>query len=330
VNAENASALGERWGFDVPARPGLTAPAMLDAAAAGELDVLFSVGGNFLEVLPEPKAVERALERIPLRVHMDIVASRQMLVDPGEDVLLLPATTRYEIAGGVTETTTERRVVLSPEIPGPRIAEARPEWEVLLDLARRVRPERGAALSHAGTPELRREIAEVVPLYAGIEELREGGDSFQYGGPRLCEGQVFPTADGLARFIDFEIPEAEPLKGRLRLATRRGKQFNSMVQERRDAITGAGREAVLINLADAERFGVGEGDEVVLRSASGELRCRVLVAPIAPGNAQVHWPEGNVLIGDGRRSPGAGIPDYNALVTLEPLAAAGGPSDRRS
>jgi molybdopterin-dependent oxidoreductase alpha subunit len=330
VNAENASALGERWGFDVPASPGLTAPAMLDAAAAGELDVLFSVGGNFLEVLPEPKAVERALERIPLRVHMDIVASRQMLVDPGKDVLLLPATTRYEIPGGVTETTTERRVVLSPEIPGPRIAEARPEWEVLLDLARRVRPERAAALSHAGTAELRREIAEVVPLYAGIEGLREGGDSFQYGGPRLCEGQRFPTGDGLARFIDFEIPAAEPLDGRLRLATRRGKQFNSMVQERRDAITGAGREAVLINAADAERFGVGEGDEVVLRSASGELCCRVLVAPIAPGNAQVHWPEGNVLIGGGRRSPGAEIPDYNALVTLEPLAAAGGPSDRGS
>jgi hypothetical protein len=33
---------------------------------------------------------------------------------------------------------------------------------------------------------------------------------------------------------------------------------------------------------------------------------------------QVHWPEGNVLIGDDRRSPQAGIPDYNARVTVEP------------
>jgi hypothetical protein len=56
---------------------------------------------------------------------------------------------------------------------------------------------------------------------------------------------------------------------------------------------------------------------VMLRSATGELRCEVVPAPIAPGNVQVHWPEGNALIGAGHRSPEAGIPDYNATVTIE-------------
>jgi hypothetical protein len=56
---------------------------------------------------------------------------------------------------------------------------------------------------------------------------------------------------------------------------------------------------------------------VVLRSAVGELRCRIQIAPIAPGNLQVHWPEGNTLIANGRRSPEAGMPDYNAWVTVE-------------
>ena len=55
----------------------------------------------------------------------------------------------------------------------------------------------------------------------------------------------------------------------------------------------------------------------MLRSATGELRCRVHLAPIAPGNAQVHWPEGNVLIADEIRSAEAGIPDYNTRVTIE-------------
>ena len=41
--------------------------------------------------------------------------------------------------GGVAQTSTERRIMFSPEIPGRRIGEARPEWEVFLDLARRVR-----------------------------------------------------------------------------------------------------------------------------------------------------------------------------------------------
>jgi hypothetical protein len=36
----------------------------------------------------------------------------------------------------------------------------------------------------------------------------------------------------------------------------------------------------------------------------------------------VHWPEGNVLIpaGPAHREPMSKVPDYNALVTLEPLA----------
>jgi molybdopterin-dependent oxidoreductase alpha subunit len=317
VSSENVARLGHEWGFPVPERPGRTAPEMLDAASRGELEVLFCAGGNFLDVLPDPAHTEAALARTPLRVHMDIVLSSQMLAEPGEEVLLLPATTRYEIPGGVTETTTERRVVLSPEIPGPRIGEARPEWEVMLELARRVRPGLAEHLSYGGTAELREEIARVVPLYAGIERLEQGGDSFQYGGPRLCEGPRFPTPDGRARFLPLAIPDPAPTDGRFRLSTRRGKQFNSMVQEHRDAVTGAARDAVLVGGPDAQRLGLGNGDAVVLRSESGELRCRVQIAPLAPGNLQVHWPEGNVLIGDGRRSPEARIPDYNALVTVE-------------
>ena len=320
VDEENARHFSELWGFEVPLDPGLKAPEMLDAAGRGELDVLFSSGGNFLDVLPDPARVRRALERTPLRIHMDIVLSSQMLVEPGEAVLVLPAATRYEIPGGVTETSTERRVILSPEIPGPRIAEARAEWDALLDLAARVRPELAGVLAVTGTLELRREIARAVPLYAPIAELREGGDSFQYGGRHYPDGVSFPTQDGRAYFAPVRPPT--PLGGNedgsLLLSTRRGKQFNSIVQESKDAITGATREAVMVSTSDAARLGVSGGQEVVVRSESGELRCRVHLAPIAPGNAQVHWPEGNVLIADEVRSSEAGIPDYNTRVTIEP------------
>jgi len=320
IDEPNARELSERWGFEVPAAPGKTAPEMLDAGRGGDLDVLYSAGGNFLEVLPDPGHVREALRRIPLRIHMDLVVSSQMLVEPADAVLVLPATTRYEIPGGVTETSTERRVIFSPEIPGPRIAEARPEWEVLGALAARVRPAVADRVGFAGTAAIREEIADVVPLYRGIEDLRERGDQFQYGGRHLCAGWRFPTPDGRARFSAVPIPEPVAGDGRLALATRRGKQFNSMVHERRDALTGAGREAVLINAGDAGRLGIADGDEVTVRSEAGELRGRALFARIAPGNVQVHWPEGNVLIGDERRSPAAGIPDYNARVTVEAIA----------
>ena len=318
VTADSAAAFSREWGFDVPGRPGLTAPEMIDAAHRGDLDVLISAGGSFTEVLPDPAFVREALARIGLRVHLDLVLSPQMLVE-GDEVLLLPAATRYEIPGGVTETSTERRIIFSPEIPGPRVAQARGEWEVFGEIAARVRPELARRVRFQSTQAVRDEIGRVVPLYRGIESLRRRGDEVQYGGVRLCEGWAFPTADGRARFTPVlppPVPAAD--ERRLRLSTRRGKQFNAMVQERRDAVTGAGRDAVLISADDAAARGLADGDAVMVRSDHGELAGRALVAPVKPGNVQVHWPEGNVLIDRTRRSAEAGIPDYNAWVEVVP------------
>ncbi|MGH7427409.1 MAG: molybdopterin dinucleotide binding domain-containing protein, partial [Candidatus Methylomirabilaceae bacterium] len=305
------------WGFAPPSARGMTAPEVIDAAHEGRLDVLYSAGGNFLEVLPDPRYVREAMQRVPLRVHMDIVVSSQMLLDPAEVVVLLPAATRYETPGGVTETSTERRVIFSPEISGRRIGEARPEWEVFMDLARRVRPDLATRMIFRDTAAVREEIARAVPFYDGIQHLRRAGDQFQYGGPHLCWGWQFPTPDGKAHFSVVRPPRFELPADMFLLATRRGKQFNSMVHERKDALTGALREAVLVNREDARRLGLKDADPVILRSDAGEFRGRVRIAPMKPGNLEIHWPEGNVLIDRRRRSPEAGIPDFNALVRME-------------
>src|SRR3954462_133869 len=116
----------EAWGFPFPAAPGWTTAEMIDRAADGGVDLFWIVGGNFLETVPDADRSRRALTRPRLRVHQDIVLSSSMLVDGDGDVLLLPAATRYESPGGGTETTTERRIVFSPEIPGRRIGSAKP------------------------------------------------------------------------------------------------------------------------------------------------------------------------------------------------------------
>ncbi len=326
ITPENALRFSDLWGFPVPSRPGMTAPEMIDAASEGRLDVLFAAGGNFLDVLPDPRHVREAMHRVPLRVHMDIVVSSQMLLDPADTVVLLPAATRYETPGGVTETSTERRVIFSPEIPGRRVGEARPEWEVFTDLARRVRPDRAARLTFADTSAIREEIARAIPFYDGIQRLNRAGDQFQYGGPHLCWSWTFPTPDGKAHFSVVPLPQVDLPDGMFVVATRRGKQFNSMVQERKDAITGATREAVLMNQQDAMRLGLRDADPIVLRSDSGEFRGRVRITPIKPGNLEIHWPEGNVLIDRRRRSPQAGIPDYNAVVRVEKADGAARPA----
>ena len=128
---------------------------------------------------------------------------------------------------------------------------------------------------------------------------------------------VFSTSDGLAHFTPVTLPPPEPDDGRLRLSTRRGKQFNSMVQESKDGLTGALREHVLLSAADAQRLALGDGDAVLVRSDHGELRGVARVGPIRAGDVQVHWPEGNVLLARDARSPQSKVPDYNARVSVE-------------
>lgn len=318
IGEESAAALGEAWGFEVPSERGRSAAEMVEAAGRGELDVLWSSGGNFLDTLPDPAEVRRHLEATPLRVHVDIVASTQMLVD-GEAVLLLPAMTRYESPGGGTETTTERRIIFSPEVPGPRPGQVRPEWEIMRELARRVDPDRADALGLDDAQAIRDEIARVVPSYAGIETLRDTGDQVQWGGERLCDGWAFPTSSGKAHFATVRPREATLPDDRFLLSTRRGKQFNSMVWQDRDPLTGGHRDALFVSEADASRLGVGEGSRVRVRSEVGEVDAVVKLSRMRAGNVQMFFPEANPLIDGTKRDPVGLVPDYNATVEILPV-----------
>ncbi|MBI4200680.1 MAG: FdhF/YdeP family oxidoreductase [Chloroflexi bacterium] len=321
VTPEAAARLEAIWGFPVPTAKGLPAVQMIEAAHDGELDVLYAAGGNFLETLPEPSFVREALERVPLRVHQDIVLTPQMLLDPADAVVLLPAQTRYEQAGGGTETSTERRIYYSPEIKGRRIGEARPEWQAFTLLAERVYPERRHLIHFDTTDQLRSEMARTVPFYQGVEKFKKKGDSIQWGGPRLCDGGQFKTRDGRAVFTPLRPPDVETPEGWFALSTRRGKQFNSMVQGQRDPLVGARRDHVLMSKEDATQFGLKDGDPVLLRSGVGELRGRCRIVAIKPRNVQVYWPEGNALVKRGVCDPECGIPDYNAMVQVLPISA---------
>lgn len=319
LDAAGIARLGALWGFAPPSTPGLRAPEMIDAAQRGDIDVLYSVGGNFLETLPEPDFVQEALERIPLRVHQDIVLTSQMLVDPADTVVLFPARTRYEQPGGGTETSTERRIYFSPEIPGRRVGESRGEWQILMEVAEHAHPEAAAQIHVDDVRQIIGEIAQAVPFYDGIQHLQRAGDALQWGGPLLCVDGQFGRKDGRAQFTPVLPPEQSLPEGQFLMSTRRGKQFNSMVHMQRDPLTGARRNDVLMSPTDMERLRLVEGDAVLVRSEVGELRCRAKSAAIKPRNVQVHWPEGNALLRRGVCDPVCGIPDYNTFVEILPL-----------
>ncbi|MGO9649768.1 MAG: FdhF/YdeP family oxidoreductase [Terriglobales bacterium] len=317
ATAENAKAFATpaMWNFEPPSWKGLSATHMILAAERGEIDALWQSGGNFKHTLPEPETVAGALGKIKLRIHQDIVVNPTMLADPAETVVLFPSRTRYEQCGGGTETSTERRIIYSPEIPGPRIPETKDEWEIPVLVARAMKPGVANTLfAWQNTQDIRDEIDRVCPAYKGIAGLRKKGDNVQYGGRHLLVDRC-PTPDGKGHFTAVELPEETVPAGAFLLSTRRGKQFNSIIHNDLDPLTGARRDDILMAADDAARLRIQTGDTIILANQFGQFRGRARIDRIKPGCLQAHWPEANVLIPAGRLDA-SGIPDYNATVDI--------------
>jgi predicted molibdopterin-dependent oxidoreductase YjgC len=189
-------------------------------------------------------------------------------------------------------------------------------------------PDRAAAIRFESAQAIRDEIARAVPLYKGIDTLRAKGDQLQWGGRTLYADGKFATPDGKAHFAIVSTtvrlkPDttsapyvASGFSRTFRVSTRRGKQFNSMIQRDVDPLTGAGRDDILISADDLQALGLDDGAPVELRSGCGTFTGRLKAAPIRPGNLEVHWPEGNTLLSPDAIDPDSMEPDYNADVTL--------------
>lgn len=310
------------WGFELPSWQGDIVGVSLENALLPDdherkLKLFYTSGGNFLETMPDPEFVRRCLESVDIRVHQDIVLNTSTLADAREAVLVLPAMTRYEQPGGGTSTSTERMVYFSPEIDGPRIGEARAEWAIYAELAARVDPRNRERVGFASAQDIRREIAQAVPYYDGVQHLESRGDVFQWGGAWLCEDGICPTPDGRGQLIPIELPELRKPEGHFMVTTRRGKQFNSMIYGQTDPFNNADRYDVLIHAEDAAALGLRAGDAVVVYNRYGLMHGRVKPSAIQRGNIGVHWPEGNGLIPKGVYEPHAGIPEYNIAAVVE-------------
>jgi molybdopterin-dependent oxidoreductase alpha subunit len=310
------------WGFEIPKWQGDIVGVSLENALLPDgherkTRLFYTSGGNFLETMPDPAFMKKCLENVEMRVHQDIIFNTSTLVDAKEEVIVLPAMTRYEQPGGGTSTSTERMVYFSPEIEGPRIEEARCEWEIYVDLAARVYPERKHLIHFTSAQQIRDEIAVANPNYDGIQHLKNRGDVFQWGGAWLCEGGICPTPDGRGNLIPIQVPELRKPEGHFYVTTRRGKQFNSMIYSEKDPFNNADRYAVLIHPDDAAQLNIREGEAVVVYNGYGTFHGRAKYAEIKQGNIQVYWPEGNVLIPKGVYEKYAGIPEYKAAAIVE-------------
>ena len=323
-DGENVERIEQLWGFELPKWQGDIVGVTLENIVLPEdherkVKLYYLSGGNFLETMPDPDFIEKALSELEIRVHQDIILNTSTLVDAKEAVIVLPAKTRYEQEDGGTSTSTERMVYFSPEIPGNknRLEEARTEWRIYIDLAKRVKPETAHLVDFADGFAVREEIAKANPDYDGIQHLKKQGDVFQWGGAWLCEDGICPTPDGKGNVIPVDIPDLNKKPEQFIVTSRRGKQFNSMVYNEVDPLNGARRYDVLMSVVDGQKLSIAEGEGIVVYNGFGVFQGTAKFVEISPGNIEVHFPEGNFLLPRGRYEKFAGIPDYNITVHVE-------------
>jgi predicted molibdopterin-dependent oxidoreductase YjgC len=260
----------------------------------------------------------------------------------GHADVLLPGASFAEKDG--TFTNTERRVQpVARAVPPP--GEARPDWEVLAELARRTlantgRVPRGphAGWSYTSPAEILDEIAALTPSYAGVrrERLERGEmpcwpvyDPTHPGTP-ILHMETFPRGRGKLHVVEHLPPTERPdaaypmvlTTGRVLYhwhateMTRRVPELLSLYPE----------GLVEIAAHDAVRLGIANGDRVRVVSRRGEATGRAVVRDrIAPGVvfATFHFPgeqnSNNVTIG--ALDPIAKIPEYKVCaVRVERIA----------
>jgi len=212
VTAESARRFSNLWHHPAPSKPGLTAAQMIEAAQSGAIKFLYALGAEVFDTDSGEKAVAAAFGKIPVRAHQDIALDRSMLLEPAEAVVLLPAQTRYEQRGGGTATSIDRRIRFTPEIPGRRLGEGRPDWEIPALIGRRSMPNGDKLFPFKDSRAIREEMSRVMPIYQGIEKLSEEGDQLQWGGARLYADGFTAMPLNRALFSAVEPPEPESQK----------------------------------------------------------------------------------------------------------------------
>jgi predicted molibdopterin-dependent oxidoreductase YjgC len=207
VNDQSARRFSNLWRHPVSSAPGLQFAQVIEAARRGRMKFFYCIGDDFLETCPDRQEVLQAFSRVPVRIHQDVVLNPSSLMEGADAVLALPAQTPYEQEGGGTTTSVERKIFFTPQIAHHRSGESLPGWQIPTIIGRRSMSNGDLLFPFTNAQMIREEMARVMPLYRGIEELRKECDYFQCGGPYLFKGGSFRgMPDERALFSALEPP----------------------------------------------------------------------------------------------------------------------------
>jgi formate dehydrogenase major subunit/formate dehydrogenase alpha subunit len=316
-------------GVPLPGKVGMTVTEMIPAAGEGRVKALYILGEDPVMSDPDSNHIRHCLNTCNFIVLQEIFPSETAAF---ADVLL-PGVSFAEKSG--TFTNTERRVQMVRQAIEP-LGEARPDWQITADLARRMLAGEGrpvdpsapwAAWDYPDTAAILAEAAALTPSYAGITHERlEHSQGLQWPVPNLDHPgtPILHTrgfARGLGRFMPIEhVPAAELPDDEYPFILNTGRVLyhwhgGEMTRRAKGLLEVYSRALVEVNPEDAQRIGLTGNRQIRVTSRRGSIEAEAWVTDRVPAGmifANFHFPESsaNELTLGTALDPVAKIPEY--------------------
>jgi assimilatory nitrate reductase catalytic subunit len=342
TNPEHRAHVAKVWGCDPSEIPGkgITAEEIIEAMHAGEIKGLLSICFNPAVSAPDTAFTAAAFDRLEFYAVIDFFLSETA----AHADVVLPGSLHEEDEG--TSTTGEGRIVKINQAVDPP-GEARRDWEILTDIARRLG--RGQYFDYSNTEqifeELRLASAGGTADYRGATWQRIEDEMGLFwpvpevghpGTPRLFEGGRFYHPDGKAHFQPVPFREsAEVVDDDYPIWLTTGRvvsQYLSGTQTRRIGGLVEQYPEPLCELHPrlAERLGVVDGDLVTVTSRRGEMTAPAhVVTTIRPDTVFIpyHWAGRKAAnqLTNRALDPTSKMPEFK-VSAVRVAKAAGGPS----
>ncbi len=262
------------WSVDLPERPGLMIPDMIDGLENGKIKALYVFGENIANTEPDITHVEHCLGAAEFLVCNDIFPTETTRFAH----VVLPAAAWSEDEG--TFTNAERRISRVRRAVDPP-GEAKPNWWIFREIACRM----GQDWASASAREIwDAEVAPLSPIFNGIRYRRIEKDGLQWPVPDenhpgttiMHKDGRFTCGKGNFSALEWtppaEVPDEEyPLV----LSTgRRLYHYHTRTQTGRceGLNTLLGSETADISAVDAESLGIVDGEQIRVVSRRGSVK----------------------------------------------------------
>ena len=274
ANEEARTRLEGLWESKLDPYPGLTVVEIMEAVHADRIRGMYILGENPAMSDPDLNHARGALAKLEHLVVQDIfLTETAMYAD-----VVLPATAWPEKDGTVSNTNRQvQRGRKALDAPG----EARPDWHIVQELARRL----GLDWRYDGPSDVFDEMKQVMPSLDNITWARLAEENAvaypcpapDHPGQDIVFGDGFPTADGRGKFVPAapQPPDEQP-DGEYPFVLSTGRQlehWHTGAMTRRSHVLDDLQPGpvVQMNKEDMSRIRVAPGERVKVSTRRGTI-----------------------------------------------------------